>query len=92
MELFPEIDIAHWTKPRGGYFTSLDLNTGSAKRTIDLSAKLGVKLTSAGAPFPYGNDPQDCNIRIAPSFPELGDIDTAMRVLCLCAKLATLEA
>jgi DNA-binding transcriptional MocR family regulator len=91
-EELAEIDIAHWTKPRGGYFTSLDLNTGSAKRTIDLSAKLGVKLTSAGAPFPYGKDPQDCNIRIAPSFPELGDIDTAMRVLCLCAKLATLEA
>ncbi len=91
-EELAEIDIARWTKPRGGYFTSLDLNTGSAKRTIELSAKLGVKLTAAGAPFPYGIDPQDCNIRIAPSFPELDDIDTAMRVLCLCAKLATLEA
>jgi len=91
-EELAEADIARWTKPRGGYFTSLDLNTGSAKRTIELSAKLGVKLTAAGAPFPYGNDPQDCNIRIAPSFPELKDIETAMRVLCLCAKLATLEA
>jgi len=91
-EELTELDIARWTKPRGGYFTSLDLNTGSAKRTIELSAKLGVKLTAAGAPFPYGIDPQDCNIRIAPSFPELDDIDTAMRVLCLCVKLATLEA
>ncbi len=91
-EELAEADIARWTKPHGGYFTSLDLNTGSAKRTIELSAKLGVKLTAAGAPFPYGNDPQDCNIRIAPSFPELKDIETAMRVLCLCAKLATLEA
>jgi DNA-binding transcriptional MocR family regulator len=90
-EELTEIDIARWTKPRGGYFTSLDLNTGSAKRTIELSAKLGVKLTAAGAPFPYGVDPQDCNIRIAPSFPKLADIETAMRVLCLCAKLATLE-
>ncbi len=87
-----EIDIARWTKPRGGYFTSLDLNSGSARRTIELSANLGVKLTAAGAPFPYGIDPQDCNIRIAPSFPELDDIDTAMHVLCLCAKLATIEA
>ncbi len=91
-EELAEIDIARWTKPRGGYFTSLDLNTGSAKRTIELSAKLGVKLTAAGAPFPNGVDPQDCNIRIAPSFPELADIETAIRVLCLCAKLATLEA
>lgn len=85
-------EIARWTEPRGGYFTSLDLSHGSAKRTIELSASLGVKLTAAGAPFPYGRDPQDCNIRIAPSFPELDDIDTAMRVLCLCVKLATLEA
>ncbi len=91
-EELAEIDIARWTKPRGGYFTSLDLNTGSAKRTIELSANLGVKLTAAGAPFPYGVDPQDNNIRIAPSFPELDDIETAMRVLCLSAKLATLEA
>jgi DNA-binding transcriptional MocR family regulator len=90
-EELADIDIARWTKPRGGYFTSLDLNAGSAKRTIELSANLGVKLTAAGAPFPYGIDPQDCNIRIAPSFPELDDIETAMRVLCLCAKLATLE-
>lgn len=91
-EELADIDIARWTKPRGGYFTSLDLNNGSAKRTIELSAELGVKLTAAGAPFPYGIDPQDCNIRIAPSFPELNDIGTAMRVLCLCVKLATLEA
>lgn len=85
-------DTATWTKPRGGYFTSLDLTRGSAKRTVQLSEQLGVKLTAAGAPFPYGTDPNDCNIRIAPSFPTVDDIDTAMRVLALCVKLATLEA
>jgi DNA-binding transcriptional MocR family regulator len=85
-------DVAHWTRPRGGYFTSLDLLGASAKRTIELSAELGVKLTAAGAPFPYGIDPDDANIRIAPSFPNLDDIDTAMRVLCLCVKLASVEA
>ena len=87
-----DADIARWTQPRGGYFTSLDLEHGSAKRTIELSAELGVKLTAAGATFPYGNDPQDRNIRIAPSFPGVEEIDTAMRVLSLCVKLATLEA
>lgn len=90
-EELADFEIATWTKPRGGYFTSLNLNNGSASRTIELSAKLGVKLTAAGAPFPYGIDPKDRNIRIAPSFPGLDDIDTAMRVLCLCVKLATLE-
>jgi DNA-binding transcriptional MocR family regulator len=91
-EELADFEIATWTKPRGGYFTSLDLINGSARRAIELSAKLGVKLTAAGAPFPNGVDPKDCNIRIAPSFPELDDIDTAMRVLCLCVKLVTLEA
>ncbi len=85
-------DTATWTKPTGGYFTSLDLNHASAKRAVELCANIGVKLTAAGATFPYGKDPQDRNIRIAPSFPGLGDIESAMRVFALCIKLATLEA
>ena len=91
-EELAEAGIATWTKPRGGYFTSLDMTQGSAKRAIALSAELGVKLTAAGAPFPYGIDPDDCNIRIAPSFPTLDDIETAMRVFTLCIKIAALES
>lgn len=87
-----EAGIATWTEPKGGYFTSLDMSQGSAKRAIALSAELGVKLTAAGAPFPYGIDPNDCNIRIAPSFPNLDDIETAMRVFTLCIKIAALES
>jgi len=87
-----EAGIASWTQPRGGYFTSLDMSHGSAKRAIELSAKLGVKLTGAGAPFPYGLDPNDANIRIAPSFPGLEDIKLAMQVFTLCVKLSALEA
>lgn len=85
-------DIASWTRPKGGYFTSLDLAHASARRAVELSANVGVKLTAAGATFPYGKDPQDRNIRIAPSFPGLDDIESAMRVFALCVKLATLEA
>jgi len=82
-----EWHIASWTKPKGGYFTSLDLNAGSAKNVIKLCADAGVKLTGAGAPFPYGIDPNDSNIRIAPSFPSVDDIEAAMRVFALCIKL-----
>lgn len=91
-EELADADIATWTRPKGGYFTSLDMAQGSAKRAIELSAELGVKLTAAGAPFPYGIDPNDCNIRIAPSFPTLDEIDTAMRVFTLCVKIAALES
>lgn len=84
-------DIATWTQPKGGYFTSLDMHIGSAKRAIELSDNIGVKLTGAGAPFPYGIDPNDRNIRIAPSFPSVEDIDTAMHVLTLSVKLSALE-
>jgi len=86
-----DTEIATWTQPKGGYFTSLDMRIGSAKRAIELSGNIGVKLTGAGAPFPYGIDPEDTNIRIAPSFPSIEDIDTAMRVLTLSVKLSALE-
>lgn len=85
-------NTATWTQPKGGYFTSLDLTHGSAKRVIQLCADIGVKLTEAGAPFPYGIDPNDANIRIAPSFPSIHEIETAMQALTLSIKLAALEA
>lgn len=83
--------VATWSKPRGGYFVSLDVLDGCAKRTVQLCAEAGVVLTGAGATFPYGVDPDDKNIRIAPSFPSIGELETAMKVLCICAKLAAVE-
>lgn len=83
--------IAMWTKPRGGYFISLNLYAGSAARTVALAGEAGVKVTDAGATFPYHKDPGDTNIRIAPSFPKIEELETGMRVLCLAAKIAVLE-
>ena len=83
--------IAMWTKPRGGYFISLNLYAGTAARTVSLAADVGVKLTDAGATFPYHKDPGDSNIRIAPSFPKIDELEKGMRVLCLSAKIAVLE-
>lgn len=89
-ELAPA-DIAEWTKPRGGYFISFDMKKGGAKRVYQLARECGVTLTGAGATFPYGNDPKDSNLRIAPSYPPIAELETATRVLCCCAKLAALE-
>jgi len=86
-----DLDIASWSKPKGGYFISLDVSEGCAKRVVELAAEAGVKMTSAGATFPYKNDPRDCNIRIAPSLPSLDEIEKAMEVLCVCIKLAAIE-
>ena len=83
--------IAEWTKPLGGYFISLNVYPGCAKRTVKLCADAGVKLTEAGATFPYGKDPKDTNIRIAPSYPPIKELEKAMHVLCLCVKLAAVE-
>ena len=82
---------ARWTKPRGGYFVSLDTQPGCAARVIKEAADLGVKLTPAGATYPGGCDPEDRNIRIAPSFPPVEDIRQAMRVLGLCIRRVTIE-
>jgi hypothetical protein len=84
-------DIASWTKPTGGYFISLDMLAGSAKRVYTLCLEAGVKLTEAGATYPYGKDPKDANLRIAPSYPPLSELRRAAQVLCLCAKLAAVE-
>lgn len=77
---------ATWTHPRGGYFVSFDGPEGSAKRVGALCAELGVKLTPAGATFPGGNDPRDTNIRIAPSYPSVSELETALDVLVLATR------
>lgn len=82
---------AEWSRPKGGYFVSLNTKPGLAKRVVSLAAELGVKLTAAGATFPYKKDPHDQNIRIAPSLPPLSEVEEAMEALCVCIKLATLE-
>lgn len=83
--------IAKWTQPLGGYFVSLDVKRGCAKRVVQLAANAGVKLTPAGATFPYGKDPDDSNIRIAPSFPSVEEVTTAMEVVTVCIKIAAAE-
>lgn len=85
------LGIASWQRPKGGYFVSLNAMPGTAKRTLDLCKAAGVTMTSAGATFPYGKDPQDSNIRIAPSLPPLEELEQAVEVLCVCLKLAALE-
>lgn len=86
-----ELGVAHWTRPGGGYFISLDVPDGTAARVIALAADAGVKLTEAGAPFPYGRDPDDRNIRIAPTFPDLEEVGQATEVLAACVRLAASE-
>jgi DNA-binding transcriptional MocR family regulator len=83
--------LATWTNPKGGYFISLDTNEGCAKRVVQLANEAGVKLTAAGATFPYKNDPKDCNIRLAPTLPSVEEIKLAMEVVCLCVELADAE-
>ena len=86
-----ETKIGHWTNPNGGYFISYDGLPGTAKRCIQLCADAGVKLTAAGAAFPYGIDPEDKNIRIAPSYPTTEQLYQSMNVFCICQKIAALE-
>lgn len=84
-------NLATWTNPKGGYFISLDTNEGCAKRVVALANEAGVKLTAAGATFPYQKDPKDTNIRLAPTLPSVEEIKTAMEVVCLCVELADAE-
>ena len=83
--------IGTWTNPNGGYFISYDGLPGTAKRCVQLCADIGVKLTPAGAAFPYGIDPDDKNIRIAPSYPSTSELYKSMNVFCICQKIAALE-
>jgi DNA-binding transcriptional MocR family regulator len=84
-------DVATWTQPRGGYFVSLDVPDGCATRVVQLAKEAGIALTPAGASFPYGKDPRDRNIRIAPSFPPIEELRTAMEGLATCVLLAAAE-
>lgn len=84
-------DAANWHKPMGGYFISVNTFPGTAKAVIAKCNELGVAFTPAGATFPYGKDPQDSNIRIAPSFPSIADIEKAVEVFSVCVKLSAVE-
>lgn len=85
------LGVAEWSNPRGGYFVSFDGLEGTAKRTVGLAKSAGVTLTGAGATWPYGNDPRDSNIRIAPTMPPIEDLDAALDVFTCCVKVAALE-
>lgn len=85
------LGIAEWTKPRGGYFISLDVMPGTARRVYELMKDAGVTLTSVGATFPYGVDPEDKNLRIAPTYPSDEDVDLASKILVISTKLAAIE-
>ena len=85
------LGIASWKRPSGGYFVSLDTMDGLAKRTLALCREAGVVMTDAGATFPYGVDPRDRNIRIAPSLPPVAELEQAVQVFCVCLRKAALE-
>lgn len=85
------LGFAQWNKPKGGYFVSLNTMPGTAKRALALCKEAGVVMTDAGATYPYGIDPQDSNIRIAPSLPPVAELEQAMEVFCLCLKIAAFE-
>lgn len=84
-----ELGCATWSHPKGGYFVSFDGPEGSAKAVVSLAAELGVKMTGAGATWPYGRDPRDTNIRIAPSYPTLDDLSAALDVFVACVRLVS---
>lgn len=84
--------IASWHKPNGGYFVSVNVSEGCAKRTVKLLSEAGVVLTGAGATYPYGQDPADSNIRLAPTYPPVEELQIAMELFCICAEMAAIEA
>ncbi|WP_052446864.1 aminotransferase class I/II-fold pyridoxal phosphate-dependent enzyme [Candidatus Soleaferrea massiliensis] len=85
------LGVASWTNPNGGYFISLDVLEGCAKRVVQLCKEAGVVMTPAGATYPYGNDPKDQNIRIAPTYPSSAELAKAVEILCIAIKIASVE-
>lgn len=90
-EKLKPLNIANWTNPNGGYFISFNSLEGCAKRIFNLCEDVGVILTSPGATFPYQKDPDDKNIRIAPTYPNINELKTALEVFCLCVEIASIE-
>jgi len=88
---FANSELGHWENPTGGYFISFDTRPGLAKTVVMMAKEAGVVLTPAGATFPYGNDPEDCNIRIAPTVPSVEEVDGAMKVFVNCVRLASVR-
>lgn len=88
---FKDSDLGTWTSPSGGYFISFNTRPGLANTVVKLAGGAGVKLTPAGATFPYGKDPYDQNIRLAPSFPKLEEVDLCMEIFTTCVKIASIE-
>ena len=85
------LGIGTWTKPNGGYFVAFDSLGGCAKAIVQKCKEAGVVMTGAGATWPYGKDPKDSNIRIAPSFPTLDELKQAAEIFCVCVKLVSVE-
>ena len=83
--------VAEWSRPAGGFFISLDTLDGCAQAVVQMAAEAGVKLTPAGATFPYGRDPRDRNIRIAPSMPRVHEIEIAMEVVAACVQIVSID-
>jgi DNA-binding transcriptional MocR family regulator len=90
-EEFAGSGICQWNNPRGGYFISLNVPNGCATKAVGMCKQAGVLFTGAGATFPYKKDPNDRNIRIAPTVPTIDEIETAVRMLSICVKIAYLE-
>ena len=90
-ELGTAKDLWTWTEPKGGYFVSFYAYPGTATKIVSMCKEAGVALTPAGASYPYGKDPKDSNIRLAPSFPGIEDIEKAVRILTICAKITAID-
>src|SRR4029453_2053323 len=90
-EHLADVKDVSWTKPKGGYFISLTVPKDCARRVVALAKDAGIALTPAGAPYPYGKDPDDRTIRIAPTFPELAEVEQAAQGVALCVQLAAAQ-